>query len=178
MIDRPRRRGPAVPVLLLATLVLTLVACSKPVTGTPAAAPGAETREEEPTTTTDAETSAGTTASGDLAPLIGSWSGEYTCLQGETGLRMTIEAADETSVQVVFEFFPVPENPSAETGSFEMIGAFSGDQLQFKQQKWIDQPSGYQMVDLVVTSPVEPGMNVLSGDVEFEGCKGFSVRRE
>jgi hypothetical protein len=177
MFDRPRRRGPAVPVLFLVTLVLTLVACSKPVTGTPAAAPGAETRETE-TTTTETETSAETTASGDLEPLVGVWSGEYTCLQGETGLRMTIEPADEESVQVVFEFFALPENPGAKTGSFEMIGAFSGDQLQFKQQKWIDQPPDYQMVDLVVTSPVEPGMDVLSGDVEFEGCKGFSVRRE
>ena len=175
MIDRPRRRGPAGPVLFLVTLVITLAACSKPVTGTPAAAPGAETREEETTTT---ETSAETTASGDLEPLVGVWSGEYTCLQGETGLRMTIEPPDEESVKVVFEFFPVPENPGAQTGSFEMVGAFSGDQLQFKQQKWIDQPPTYQMVDLVVTSPVEPDMNVLSGDVEFEGCKGFSVRRQ
>jgi hypothetical protein len=177
MIDRPRRRGQAVPVLFLVTLVLTLVACSKPVTGTPAAAPGAETRGVETTTTTETETSTDTTASGELDPLVGIWTGEYTCQQGETGLRLTIEQTDDASVQVLFEFFPLPENPGAKKGSYQLIGAFSGERLLFKQQKWIDQPTGYVMVDFEVTSPVEPDMDVMSGNVESEGCKGFSARR-
>ncbi len=176
MTDRPRHRGPAVPVLLLVTLVLTLVACSKPVTGTPAAAPGAEQRETS-TAETATEPSAGTSSSGELDPLVGTWTGEYTCLQGETGLRMTIEQADDTSVQVLFEFFPLPENPGAKQGSYQLVGAYSDDRLLFKQQKWIDKPSNYLMVDFEVTSPIEPDMDVLSGNVESEGCKGFSARR-
>jgi hypothetical protein len=34
------------------------------------------------------------------------------------------------------------------------------------------------MVDLEVTSPVETDVDVLSGDVLSDECKGFSVRRD
>jgi hypothetical protein len=132
----------------------------------------------EPSTSSESSTSSAPFGDDGLGPLVGTWSGEYTCAQGETGLTLAIEPIDDASVRVVLEFFPLPENPNVETGSFELIGGYSGDQLLFTQQKWLDQPPGYEMVDLEVTSPVEPDLDVLSGNVLLDGCKGFSARRD
>lgn len=113
-----------------------------------------------------------------LAALVGTWEGEYTCGQGNTGLKLTVKPPEVASVPTTFEFFPLPSNPSAAKGSYTMVGSYlSSGQLTFKQQEWVDQPPGYMMVDLAVTSPVEPGIKQLSGDVLSNSCKGFSVRK-
>ncbi|MGH3758392.1 hypothetical protein [Actinophytocola sp.] len=181
MTDRPSRRWSAPLVAVLVTASLLTAACSKPVAGTPVAGAAGGGDDAAETTAAPSESDEPTgdaSVDGDLGPLVGTWAGEYTCLQGETGLTLAIEPIDEASVKVVFEFFPVSENPSAQQGSYEMIGAYDGDRLLFKQNKWIERPSDYVMVDLEVTSPVEPNVDALSGNVLSEGCKGFSVRRD
>jgi hypothetical protein len=182
MTDRPRRRGPAA--LLLAGLLVTLLAtaCSKPVSGTPAAAPGAEPTAESSTIDEEPETSGGpdtpAAISPELEPLVGLWTGEYVCQQGKTGMHMAIQPSqDEDNVMILFDFFPLPDNPGAKKGSYLMIGAYSGDKLQFKQQRWIDQPENYVMVDFEVTSEVTSGMTTLSGTVAAEGCESFTAKR-
>jgi hypothetical protein len=118
------------------------------------------------------------TGSVSLSGLEGVWEGEYTCGQGNTGLRLTIKAPDGRTLPAVFEFFPLPDNPSAAKGSFTMLGGVNAaGKLVFKQQGWIDQPAGYVMVDLQVTSPIEGSVDALSGDMLADQCKGFSVRR-
>ncbi len=110
--------------------------------------------------------------------MVGTWEGEYTCGQGNTGLKLTIKEPEASSVPATFEFFPLSSNPSAAKGSYTMVGAFSsGGQLVFRQQKWVEQPDGYVMVDLAVTSPIESSTRQLSGDVLSDSCKGFSVRK-
>jgi hypothetical protein len=182
MTDRPRRRGQAA--LLLAGLLVTLLtsACSKPVAGSPAAAPGAEPTAESSTAEELPETSGGpvtpATVSPELEPLVGLWTGEYVCQQGKTGMHMAIQPSqDADNVMILFDFFPLPDNPGAKKGSYLMIGAYSGDTLQFKQQRWIDQPENYVMVDFEVTSKVESGMTTLSGTVASEGCESFTAKR-
>jgi hypothetical protein len=181
MTDRPIRRWLAPP---LVTALLLTVACSKPVSGTPAAVAGADpatTSETTSESTSDEpveSSSAAPATDADLGPLLGTWTGEYTCNQGESGMTLTIEPADDASVRVLMEFFPLPENPGAKKGSFQLSGSYSSDRLVFRQEKWIEQPPNYGMVDLEVTSPVEPDVEALSGNVLFEGCKGFSVRRD
>ena len=114
----------------------------------------------------------------DLAGLAGTWEGEYTCGQGNTGLTLTIDAPQSAALPAVFAFFPLPGNPAAKKGSYSMVGSLSpSGQLLFKQERWIEQPAGYVMVDLAVTSPIRPGASLLSGDVLDPSCKGFSVRR-
>lgn len=180
MIDRGRLLAPVpavLPALLLAVLLAT-AACATPVAGTAVA--GDEPAPETSTETTATETAAPPeTGAGDvdLSPLVGTWTGEYTCLQGETGMTMTIDPVDDVSVRVILAFFPLAENPGAKKGSFQLVGSYDGDKLLLRQQKWIDQPAGYSMVDFEVTSPVEPDVDALSGNVLFEGCRGFAVRR-
>ena len=178
MTDRSRRW--LVP--LLAVLALA-AACSKPVAGAPVAGDDQST-DDRTTASADPSTaelptgSSSSEAAGDLAPLVGTWTGEYTCLQGGTGLKLSIEPGDAESVHVLFSFYPLPENPGAKKGSFELVGAYSGEKLLLKQQKWVERPTNYTMVDLEVTSPVETDVDVLSGDVLSDECKGFSVRRD
>ena len=179
-----KQRGVCLVVLLLALAT----ACGKPVAGEPRAAEGV-VRTTPKTTTPTRVTSAtrppsstrpsGKPSNSDvLRGLVGTWDGEYTCGQGNTGLVLTIKPARGEELPATFEFFPLASNPSAKQGSYSMVGAISPrGQLVFKQQQWINQPPGYAMVDLAVTSPLTPDTTNLSGDVLMDNCKGFSVRK-
>lgn len=180
MTDKAFRRWltSLVPTLLLVT------ACSQPINGTPTAAPGGDNRPSSTertstneTDTNDTDTNEADTEEAGLEPLVGTWEGRYTCAQGVTGLKLSIEPVDDETVRALFEFFPVPENADTLEGSYQLLGAYRGNRLVFRQEKWIKQPENYLMVDLEVTSPVEPDMNVLSGNVLSPDCKGFSVSR-
>ncbi|WP_154814068.1 hypothetical protein [Actinophytocola xinjiangensis] len=188
MTDRARRRWVAtlVPALLLAT------ACAAPVTGTPVADPGADTGDSEQTSTVeepdeDPDGDESTTSEpgepdepdggGDLGALVGTWEGAYTCAQGETGAKLAIEAVDESTLKMTFEFFPLPENPDAKSGSYVLLGAYSGSRLVFTQEEWIEQPPNYVMVDLEVTSELAEGMTELNGTMLTESCGALAVTR-
>ena len=171
-------------------MLLLTSACGKAVGGEPRAASDNVVRTTPRTaspirpstssrpTTSAPRTSTKPSTSDVLTGLAGTWEGEYTCGQGNTGLKLTIRSPQGGAAPTTFEFFPVAGNPAAKKGSYAMIGAISpAGQLVFKQQQWIDQPPGYVMVDLAVTSPLSPDASQLSGDVLMDNCKGFSVRR-
>ncbi|MFL6145847.1 MAG: hypothetical protein ACJ72N_28770 [Labedaea sp.] len=171
-------------------LVLALSsACGQQVTGEAVAAEGAAAKSSVPlprpssrprpsATSARPSSTAGPASSAELAGLAGTWEGEYTCAQGNTGLTLTIKAPQNAVLPTVFAFFPLPGNATAKKGSYSMVGSLSpSGQLRFTQERWIEQPTGYVMVDLTVTSPVEAGVSQLSGDVLDPACKGFSVRR-
>lgn len=141
-------------------------------------APPSTSRTVPRTTSTPRTSSTGSPGSSALTGLVGVWEGEYTCAQGNTGLKLTIKAPEGRTLPATFAFFPLPDNPSAAKGSFSMLGGVNASgKLVFKQQSWIDQPAGYEMVDIQVTSPIEGDVDTLSGDILVDQCKGFSVRR-
>jgi hypothetical protein len=108
--------------------------------------------------------------------LTGTWTGAYTCLQGLTGLRLVIRKGGPGHLKILFEFYPVPSNSNVPSGSFAMRGSYSGTGIVFRQDYWISQPSGYEMVDLVGPLPINGDMH---GSVESVGnyCTTYSVRR-
>jgi hypothetical protein len=170
---------------LLALVLALASACGKPVAGEPRAAenavrtaPKTTTPSRKPTTSAPRTSSGKPSTSDVLKGLVGTWEGEYTCAQGNTGLTLTVMAPASGTLPTTFAFFPLAGNPSAKKGSYSMVGAISpAGQLVFKQQQWIDQPEGYAMVDLAVTSPLTTDGTQLSGDVLMDNCKGFSVRK-
>lgn len=179
----------ALALLVLAPVLALVAACGQQVTGEahPAAAKVKTTKSSSATSRFTSKASRPATPSrrptakpgaGDLGALAGVWEGEYTCGQGETGLKLTIEEPEGNALPATFEFFPLPENPNAKAGSYSMRGSRTGDRLVFRQENWINQPPGYVMVDLEVTSPITEDATSLSGDVLSESCKGFSVRRK
>ena len=175
-------RGVCLVVLLLALAT----GCGKPVAGEPRAADNpvrttsktTTTSSRKPTTPTRPSTSGKPSTSDVFNGRVGMWEGEYTCGQGNTGLRLDIKPPQGDALPAIFMFFPLPSNPSAKVGSYTMKGQRSASgQLVFKQQQWIAQPAGYVMVDIAVTSPLSADATQLSGDVLMNLCKGFSVRR-
>ncbi|MGW4068252.1 hypothetical protein [Nocardia grenadensis] len=88
--------------------------------------------------------------------------------QGETGLKLTVEATGRTE----FAFYPLPAHPGAEAGSYEMRASYDGDRVKFAQVRWIDRPKDYGMVDLTATR-VKP--STMTGRGEANGCTTFRV---
>jgi hypothetical protein len=171
-----------VPVRLLITvlpLFALVAACGQQVAGT--ALPGdhdvvvttvrpsvPKTRSSTPSTT---RSSSGRVS---VSALAGRWDGSYTCNQGETGLTLTIQNTQGDVADGTFEFFPLANNPNAKSGSFAVkVGYSAGGQLKFTQDKWINEPPGYGMVDLLV--PTAPGTDKMTGQVLSDGCTTFSV---
>lgn len=183
-----KQRGLCLVVVLLGVAA----ACGKPVAGEPRAVENAVRTTSTSVKATARVTSrpsatrvpsstrpSGTPSNSDvLRGLVGIWDGEYTCGQGNTGLLLTIKPPQGEQLPATFAFFPLASNPSAKQGSYTMVGTLAErGKLVFKQQQWIDQPPGYVMIDLAVTSPLAPDTTSLSGDVLMDNCKGFSVRK-
>ncbi len=112
-----------------------------------------------------------------LDGVVGNWEGTYTCAQGETGLKLQVSAPEGDSAPAIFEFYPVASNPAAKAGKYRMkVAVSAGGQITFTQVEWIDQPEGYQMVDLVVSG--EPKDGTMTGRVLDTSCQNFSVTRK
>jgi hypothetical protein len=117
-----------------------------------------------------------TPASQTLPAIAGIWTGTYTCVQGLTDLRLTINRSGGDAVTAIFDFSADPSNPGTPSGSFAMTGTYSANGLVLNQDYWINQPDGYSMVNLVAPPPTG---NTIQGTVQADspGCTSFSVSR-
>jgi hypothetical protein len=106
----------------------------------------------------------------------GVWEGSYTCRQGLTGLRLTIGAGQGSSLTADFAFHALPSNPGGPSGDFTMRGTYSNDRMVLTQDHWVQQPAGYDMVDLASGPPTNGGKS-LSGSVTTPGCTTFAVQK-
>ena len=106
------------------------------------------------------------------------WDGQYTCTQGLTSLRLTLER-DGENVEATFEFGPLDSNPTVPSGAFRMTGVAKRDDagLEFvlKPAGWIERPANYVMVALHA-SPTADG-RMLRGRIDHSGCGALEVTR-
>jgi hypothetical protein len=154
--------------LLVLPIAVVTTSCAQSISGNAVAVAGAHF----PTATGAPSSSAGQF---ELASFVGVWDGDYTCAQGKTGLRLEIGAVEGDALPTTFSFSPLTDGPHAASGSFSMIGTETGGKLVFKQDKWINHPDGYLMVDLEVSDPPQGG--TLSGTVISDSCSDFSVHK-
>jgi serine/threonine-protein kinase len=96
--------------------------------------------------------------------LTGTWGGTYVCSQGDTGLRLVIQAAAGGTLTATFNFFAVPSNPGVPSGSYTMTGTYSSAGVNLAPSQWISQPPGYEMVDISADPPSQGG-NSLKGTI-------------
>lgn len=84
--------------------------------------------------------------------LNGVWRGEYTANQGVTGLTLTVKGNE-----ALFEFGPVKENISVPSGSYSATVTYDEQtgKVNVKGLKWIQQPSGYEFVELIGELPLQ-----------------------
>jgi hypothetical protein len=137
------------------------------------------------------DTSGDTSGSSSAAPsqdaqtstsaVVGTWKGTYTCGQGLTALSLTIgEAPGGNGVLTAeFVFSPHPSNPAAESGSFSMRGSYNAGLLELFATQWINQPAGYETVDLRATVDPSGQPTKIEGTVQdsTKSCTTFSVDR-
>ena len=112
-----------------------------------------------------------------LAKIQGSWSGEYVCNQGRTGLTLTIGRSDGDEVRALFHFYEAPGNAGVPSGCFEMAGRYdpsSGD-LKLKGGRWLLRPPGYAAVDFA--GNVDPDGTRFDGRVIGFNCTTFRLSR-
>jgi hypothetical protein len=107
------------------------------------------------------------------------YEGQYNCSQGPTHLTIVAFTPDNQGVQqAVFAFSPMAQNPTVPVGEFILSGRVEtvpNGILDLRQSRWIRQPSGFQMVDLV--GRVSSDGKSIQGRVIMNGCTDFSVRR-
>jgi hypothetical protein len=99
--------------------------------------------------------------------------GHYWCSQGRTELTLVIEDLDEANLTALFEFdYPGGVSNEPASGSYRMRGSFDPQSLavRLKGERWIEQPDGYVMVDLVGAMSKSGS---LSGSVSGPGCSTF-----
>lgn len=114
-------------------------------------------------------------------PPFSVWVGSYTCPQGVTALRLSIEARPSGEAVATFEFGPHPDNPKLPRGEYRMTGTvrlLSRGQLQVKlaPDRWITQPEGWSMTGLAATSDLE--QQTLEGRIDAPACGELAARRE
>lgn len=115
-------------------------------------------------------------------PQYSVWTGSYDCAQGVTSLRLVIETRSTGGAAMgKFEFGPHDANPNLPTGSFWMKGtvqlAASGVlEIRLAPDRWIQQPAGWVMVPLRVTS--NPEQRAITGSIEFPSCSWIKASRD
>lgn len=116
--------------------------------------------------------------------LDGVWEGGYVCAQGRTYLRLTLDGATDGAVAGIFHFGSVAwdggQNTSVPDGDYAVAGRFDGDgRVVLRGVRWINQPSGYAMVDLAGVASRQGQDDVIEGVVTgAPGCTTFYVRRK
>lgn len=109
---------------------------------------------------------------------IGTFSGKYGCNQGMTGITLTTKDEGDGKVTATYEFYEVPENPGVPSGKFAMTGTYTDGELNLSGSEWIDQPTGYVMVDLKFRSEEGVDPQRLFGEVVGGGCSLFNLFRD
>jgi hypothetical protein len=109
--------------------------------------------------------------------VVATWRGSYLgCGQGPTGLRLVVKrkgsAADR--IKATFSFFALPSNPAVPSGSYSMTGYYFPGGVALDGTRWIHQPAGYGIVNLVGVPP-RPGGKKFRGAIV--GCTTFSLKR-
>ncbi len=130
-------------------------------------------------------------AKGSILPpskeaLVGQWRGEYQCQWDTIGFTLDItnptagsdDADEESGLDAVFSFFPLPETPALAPGSFAMTGDYDprDGTIILKSGDWIEQPSDLSRHDL--SGRAEIGGGVIAGRIETSGCSDFYLARD
>ncbi|WP_137180460.1 hypothetical protein [Roseomonas sp. AR75] len=107
----------------------------------------------------------------------GEWVGAYVCGQGKTGLTLRLRARGDGMLGGLFHFWPLPGNPGAAEGCFEMRATprpGAPPALSLTAGRWLLEPPDYVTVDLEAWMG-EDGQ--VFGNVDGPGCTVFSLRR-
>ncbi len=111
----------------------------------------------------------------DQSAAVGEWTGDYDCLQGTTGLTLTIWPAPPDRLHAIFRFYAVATNPQVPDGCFRMEGQLgpAPGSLGLTAGEWLLHPDGYVTVDL--SGSID--RDTITGDVQGPSCTRFTLHR-
>lgn len=113
-------------------------------------------------------------------PRHSEWEGTYRCSQGESAMRLVLDATAGGKVTAVFVFGPTADAPDTERGAYRLTGTIKlGPEGTFElalvPDAWIDEPDGYTMTPLRARSSRKQRRMV--GRIEHPACGTLDVRR-
>jgi hypothetical protein len=119
--------------------------------------------------------SAGTRSS---IPRRSVWSGTYICTQGLTAVTITLELSPSGELKGLYEFGPVPSNPTVPEGAFELSGhliatgrqSFSGE---LEPGEWLRRPPTYTAIAMTI----EANDRDMVGVIKSPNCRDFKLTR-
>lgn len=106
------------------------------------------------------------------------WEGTYTCVQGITGARLSIQEFSGQTFKLLGEMYPVPSNPNVPKGRAELWGTMQGDlssgTLNLTGWRWLVQPQGYFLDKLSARYELSADYRhiKLTIDPPMQGCMG------
>jgi hypothetical protein len=110
--------------------------------------------------------------------LVGTWRGSYGCIQGDTGLLITITDVDGLSFEGEFAFYALPDNPSVPDGRFAITGTYHPRSrgVEIEGARWLQRPNDYSTAGLSGT--LSEDQRTIAGKVLYSGCAGFHLTIE
>lgn len=123
-------------------------------------------------------------AAADAGYVDGVFEGGYTCAQGVTFLRLTLDGQYDGTVRGRFFFSSASwqggSNRTVPDGEFTVVGRLSGDgRIVLQGDSWVLRPADYEMVDLAGNVFWRGGKLVIEGNVTgAPSCQSFSVDRD
>jgi hypothetical protein len=108
-------------------------------------------------------------------PAGGEWTGKYVCRQGVTGARLIL--SDDAS-RGVFHFYPLPENPRAQEGCFQVTAVYNSTTgaLAIIPGDWYLKPRNYLPAAFNGTVD-ERGQNFAGKIFGLDGCASVFLSR-
>jgi hypothetical protein len=106
------------------------------------------------------------------------WTGTYICTQGLTAVTLTLELSASGELEGLYEFGPVPSNPTVPEGSFELTGhlmangrqSFTGE---LEPGEWIRRPPTYTAIAMTI----EANGRDMVGVIKSPNCRDFKLTR-
>jgi hypothetical protein len=119
------------------------------------------------------------TAAAQTLAISGNYSGQYSCAQGETPLKLSIRQGPKDSIEGVFTFYlPKDGNPKGDEYSYTLQGKLdaSTNTVALSPVQWQGAaPAGFAMVGL--TGKFDPAANTVTGRITNSACGAFKVAR-
>ena len=114
-------------------------------------------------------------------PQYSIWQGTYTCAQGITAVKLTVEArANGGAATGHFEFGPLDANPNLPKGDYWLKGTARptkrGElEVALVPDKWAAHPEGWVMVGVTARSDRE--QRTMLGTIDYTSCTTIAVVR-
>ncbi len=110
---------------------------------------------------------------------VGEWVGTYSCMQGATGVTLSITSLRNDRFEGTFRFYPTPRSPDVAAGAYKVSGDYdpASRRILINPGAWITHPSHYY--NTVMMGSFDPVAMTFRGYFQgISGCTSIEARYE